>query len=116
MFVRSRPSPLPLDDLTQLATIGSTTKSIARPSAVRVSGARRRTPVFLRAKRTVLVERSAMYDDIDKHTIATMCFGRNFAAFYRGSSKKKNAEPVVAVLPPGIASKRPTRGKAWSAH
>ncbi len=53
-----------------------------------------------------------MSDDIDKHTIATMCFGSYFAAFYRGNSKKKIPETVVAVLWPAIATRRRTRGQA----
>jgi len=59
-----------------------------------------------------LQERGAVSDDIDKHTIATMCFGSYFAAFYRGSSKKKIPETVVAVLWPAIATRRRTRGQA----
>ena len=41
-----------------------------------------------------LQERGAVSDDIDKHTIATMCFGSYFAAFYRGDSRKKIPETV----------------------
>jgi len=59
-----------------------------------------------------LQERGAVSDDIDKHTIATMCFGSYFAAFYRGDSKKKIPETVVAVLWPAIATKRRTRRQA----
>jgi hypothetical protein len=59
-----------------------------------------------------LQERGAVSDDIDKHTIATMCFGSYFAAFYRGNSKKKIPETVVAVLWPAIATRRRTRGQA----
>jgi hypothetical protein len=59
-----------------------------------------------------LQERGAVSDDIDKHTIATMCFGTYFAAFYRGDSKKKIPDTVVAVLWPAIASSRRTRGRA----
>src|SRR3954471_18970702 len=55
-----------------------------------------------------LQERGAVSGDIDKHTIATMCFGSYFAAFYRGRSKKKIPESVVAVLWPAIASQRRT--------
>jgi AcrR family transcriptional regulator len=58
-----------------------------------------------------LQERGAVSDDIDKHTIATMCFGSYFAAFYRGNSKKKIPETVVAVLWPAIATRRRTAGK-----
>jgi hypothetical protein len=59
-----------------------------------------------------LQERGAVSEDIDKHTIATMCFGSYFAAFYRGNSKKKIPETVVAVLWPAIATGRRTRGQA----
>jgi hypothetical protein len=52
-------------------------------------------------------------DDVDKRTIATMCFGSYFAAFYRGSSRKKIPDNVVAVLWPAISAgrraRRPTR-------
>jgi len=58
-----------------------------------------------------LQERRAVSDNIDKHTIATMCFGSYFAAFYRGNSKEKIPEAVVAVLWPEIATKRRTRGQ-----
>jgi AcrR family transcriptional regulator len=58
-----------------------------------------------------LQQRGAVSDDIDKHTIATMCFGSYFAAFYRGDSKKKIPEKVVAALWPAITAKRPTRGQ-----
>ena len=59
-----------------------------------------------------LQELGAVSDDIDKHTIATMCFGTYFAAFYRGNSKKKIPETVVAVLWPAIVTRRRTRGQA----
>jgi len=62
-----------------------------------------------------LQERGAVSADIDKHTIATMCFGSYFAAFYRGDSKKKIPEKVVAALWPAIATKRRIRGPARSA-
>jgi len=55
-----------------------------------------------------LQERGAVRDDVDRHTIATMCFGSYFAAFYRGESKKEIPEAVVAVLWPAI-TKRATR-------
>jgi hypothetical protein len=35
-------------------------------------------------------------DNIDKHTIATMCFGSYFGSFYRGDPKEEIAEKVVA--------------------
>ena len=41
---------------------------------------------------------SAVSDDIDKHTIATMCFGSYFGAFYRGDRREKIPEVVVAVV------------------
>jgi AcrR family transcriptional regulator len=52
---------------------------------------------------TELQERGAVRDDVDRHTIATMCFGSYFAAFYRGESKDEIPEAVVAVLWPAIA-------------
>jgi AcrR family transcriptional regulator len=53
---------------------------------------------------TELQDRGAVRDDLDKHTIATMCFGSYFAAFYRGERKNQIPEAVVAVLWPAIAS------------
>lgn len=50
-----------------------------------------------------LQERGAVRDDVDRHTIATMCFGSYFAAFYRGEGKDEIPEAVVAVLWPAIA-------------
>jgi hypothetical protein len=47
--------------------------------------------------------------DIDKHTIATMCFGTYFGAFYRGDPRQDIPESVVAVLWPLIASRRRPR-------
>ena len=44
-----------------------------------------------------------MSDNIDKHTIATTCFGSHFGAFYRGDAREEIAENVVAVLWPVIA-------------
>lgn len=58
---------------------------------------------------TQLGERGAVAEDIDKHTIATLCFGSYFAAFYRGEATKDIPEAVVAVLWPAIAAKRPRR-------
>lgn len=55
-----------------------------------------------------LQKRGAVPKAIDKHTIATMCFGSYFAAFYRGDSKKEIPEAVVAVLWPTIAKKTTT--------
>ena len=56
-----------------------------------------------------LQERGAVHADIDKHTIATMCFGSYFAAFYRGESRRKIPEAVVATLWPAIAKRRRPR-------
>jgi AcrR family transcriptional regulator len=53
-----------------------------------------------------LQERGAVSDDIDKHTIATMCFGSYFGAFYRGDPREEIPENVVAVLWPVIATRR----------
>lgn len=41
---------------------------------------------------------------IDARTIAMMCFGRYFAAFYAGEPKKSIPERVVDVLWPAIAA------------
>ncbi|HEY1699446.1 MAG TPA: TetR/AcrR family transcriptional regulator [Trebonia sp.] len=51
-----------------------------------------------------LRERGAIRADIDTQTIATLCFGSYFAAFYRGEDSKRIPEQVVAVLWPGIAA------------
>ena len=40
--------------------------------------------------------------DLDRHTIATMCFGSYFGAFYRGDRREDIPEQVVAVLWPMI--------------
>lgn len=53
-----------------------------------------------------LQERGAVSADVDKHTIATMCFGSYFAAFYRGDDKEQIPETVVAVVWPAIATGR----------
>jgi AcrR family transcriptional regulator len=53
---------------------------------------------------TRLWERGAVRADIDRHTIATMCFGSYFAAFYRGEDRHTIPDAVVAVLWPAIAS------------
>jgi AcrR family transcriptional regulator len=42
----------------------------------------------------------AVDEDIDAHTIATMCFGSYFAAFHRGDDRHAIPEAVVAVLWP----------------
>jgi AcrR family transcriptional regulator len=47
----------------------------------------------------------AVAEHIDKHTIATMCFGSYFGAFYRGDRREDIPETVVAVLWPLIASR-----------
>lgn len=62
--------------------------------------------------RVALVERTlaelarggAVRSDIDAHTIATVCFGSYFAAFYRDEDSKRIPEQVVAVLWPAIAA------------
>jgi AcrR family transcriptional regulator len=54
-----------------------------------------------------LQERGAVSAGIDKHTIANMCFGSYFAAFYRGTSKRRLPEAVVAAIWPAIATERP---------
>jgi AcrR family transcriptional regulator len=54
---------------------------------------------------TRLQERGAVRGDVDRRTIATMCFGAYFAAFYRGDSKDAIPEAVVAALWPALAAK-----------
>jgi AcrR family transcriptional regulator len=56
-----------------------------------------------------LQERGAVRDEIDKHTIASLCFGSYHAAFYRGESMEDVPEAVVDVLWPGIAKTTSTR-------
>ncbi|QUQ66291.1 TetR/AcrR family transcriptional regulator [Kutzneria sp. CA-103260] len=51
---------------------------------------------------TCLRDRGAVREGIDPHTIAIMCFGSYFAAFYRGEPTKDLAERVVAVLWPAV--------------
>lgn len=50
-----------------------------------------------------LRQRGEIRADIDARTIATMCFGAYFAAFYRGDDRTFIAENVTAALWPGIA-------------
>jgi AcrR family transcriptional regulator len=58
---------------------------------------------------TQLQDNGAVRDDIDKHTIATMCFGSYFAAFYRGEGRDEIPEAVVSVLWPAIAKAKTSR-------
>jgi hypothetical protein len=58
---------------------------------------------------TQLQESGDVAGGIDKHTIATLCFGSYFAAFYRGESRDEIPEAVVSVLWPAIAAKKPAR-------
>lgn len=51
-----------------------------------------------------LRQRGAVRQDVDAHTVATLCFGSYFAAFYRGEPRDGIAAAVVAVLWPGIAA------------
>lgn len=60
---------------------------------------------------TQLQERGAVRADIDKHTIATLCFGSYFAAFYRGEATKDIADAVVGVLWPAIEARKPLRAR-----
>ncbi len=53
---------------------------------------------------TQLQASGAVRDGIDKHTIATLCFGSYFAAFHRGDDKDGVPAAVVAVLWPSIAT------------
>ncbi|MGW5742800.1 TetR/AcrR family transcriptional regulator [Amycolatopsis sp. NPDC003861] len=54
-----------------------------------------------------LQESGAVRSGIDKHTIATLCFGSYFAAFHRGESRDEIPEAVVSVLWPAIAAPKP---------
>ncbi len=58
---------------------------------------------------TQLQESGAVAGGIDKHTIATLCFGSYFAAFYRGEPRDDIPEAVVSVLWPAIAAPEPAR-------
>jgi AcrR family transcriptional regulator len=51
-----------------------------------------------------LQERGAVRHGVDRHTVATMCFGSYFAAFYRGDSKSEIPQAVVATLWPAISA------------
>ncbi len=51
-----------------------------------------------------LQERGAVSAGVDKHTVATMCFGSYFGAFYRGDPRETIPESVVAVVWPAIAA------------
>ena len=51
-----------------------------------------------------LRSRGEVREDIDSHTLATICFGIYYAAFRRGDSDREDlAEKVAATLWPGIA-------------
>ncbi|HWD01582.1 MAG TPA: TetR/AcrR family transcriptional regulator [Amycolatopsis sp.] len=56
-----------------------------------------------------LQDRGAVQDGIDTHTIATMCFGSYFGAYYRGEDRAGLPEAIVSVLWPTIAAKPATR-------
>lgn len=64
---------------------------------------------------TRLQERGAVRDDIDKHTIATMCFGSYLAAFYREETETDLPEAVVSTLWPALVNKRATRRRTTAA-
>ncbi|WP_051341709.1 TetR/AcrR family transcriptional regulator [Pseudonocardia spinosispora] len=51
-----------------------------------------------------LQERGCVHDRVDRHTVATLCFGSYFAAFYRGESTDDLPESVVATLWPALAT------------
>ncbi|MEV6410259.1 TetR/AcrR family transcriptional regulator [Kribbella sp. NPDC051718] len=50
-----------------------------------------------------LEERGAVRAGLDRHTIATLCFGSYFAAYYRGDPREQIPAAVVAALWPAIA-------------
>ncbi|GAB3881486.1 TetR/AcrR family transcriptional regulator [Kibdelosporangium lantanae] len=54
---------------------------------------------------TQLQERGAVRADVDRRTVATMCFGAYFAAFYRGEGKDTIPEAVIDTLWPALATK-----------
>jgi AcrR family transcriptional regulator len=56
-----------------------------------------------------LQKRRSVRPDIDVDTIADMCFGSYFSAFYRGEQSAQIPERVVAVLWPCIAAKAATQ-------
>jgi hypothetical protein len=60
--------------------------------------------VLLEKVLSQLQERGEISEHIDKHTIATMCFGSYFGAYYRGDRRDRIPESVVAVLWPAIAA------------
>jgi len=60
--------------------------------------------VLLEKVLSQLQERGALSEHIDKHTIATMCFGSYFGAYYRGDPRDRIPESVVAVVWPAIAA------------
>lgn len=53
---------------------------------------------------TQLQERGAVAKEVDVHTIATMCFGAYFGAFYRGDAREQIPQDVVAVVWPAITT------------
>ena len=53
---------------------------------------------------TLLQERGAVAAGIDVHTVATMCFGAYFGAFYRGDARDQIPENVAAVVWPAVAA------------
>lgn len=59
-----------------------------------------------------LQESGAVREGIDRHTIATMCFGSYFAAFYRGETREGIPEAVVSVLWPAIAAEKKPRRRS----
>lgn len=50
-----------------------------------------------------LQKRDAVHGSVDRHTVATLCFGSYFASFYRGDTKAGLAERVTALIWPAIA-------------
>ena len=54
-----------------------------------------------------LRRRGEVRDDVDPHTVATMCFGSYYAAFLRGETDREGlAEKVATTLWPGLAVER----------
>jgi len=128
---RAQRDQYPLDELTQLGGRPAFVEAVRRvdpcyfnPDAMvlvgNFMGESMRTPELLAVlveeavkPRVLLVEgvlaelqtRGEIREDLDRHTVATMCFGSYYAAFLRAEPTETNlAERVVDVLWPGIVT------------
>jgi hypothetical protein len=77
----------------------SRAEAIHTPTCSRSSASTRSNPLVRLVESVLprLQSRGAARDDVEKHTIATICFGSYLAAFYRGESKVDIAEAAVSV-------------------